>query len=152
MLGEERARLRDRRLARVDGGSGRRAVRDRQQVDDADRASRARARATTNARRGPSPSAARGTAAAGANVSRCSAVTGPISTNAVSRTTLRARRRVSAPGGVRAQPVRRRREPQLVALGEVEQAVEEAARQHHVVVEQQQPVELVELDAVEQRG
>ena len=49
-------------------------------------------------------------------------------------------RRVTRPRGVRAQPVRRLGEVEGEALREEQEAVEEAARQHDVVVETQQPV------------
>ena len=73
-------------------------------------------------------------------VARANAVTGPISTKRVSRTTLRARRRVWRPGSVRVQPVGGLGELQGEALAQKQEAVEKAVRQLDVVVDHQQPV------------
>ena len=92
-----------------------------------------------------------GTAAASSNVSRWNARTGPISTKRVSRDDAAGAAARDAPGGVRAAAVRRLGEPQLEALGEEQERVEEAARQRDVVVEHEQPVAAVERVRGEQR-
>ena len=72
-------------------------------------------------------------------VVRAKAVTGPISTNGVSREHSAAATS-DAPGRMRAGAMRGLGEVELKTLGEEQQAVEEAARQYHVVVEDEQPV------------
>ena len=74
------------------------------------------------------------------NVRRENAVTGPISTKrCLAHDAERAPAR-DRPGRVRAQAVRRLGEVEREALGEEQEAIEKAARQEDVVVDEQQPV------------
>ena len=74
------------------------------------------------------------------NVVRANAVTGPISTKRVSRTTLAGRRRVSGQAACECRRCAGWASCEREALAEEQEAVEEAARQLHVVVDDQQPV------------
>ena len=86
-----------------------------------------------------------------ANVSRWKAVSGPISTNVVSRAVDARPAARDRPRGVGVQAVRGLREPQPGGLGGVQEAVEEAARERDVVVDDEQPVEAVGRVGGEQR-
>ena len=88
----------------------------------------------------PQPMRRSGNGSSAANASACTAVTGPISTKRVRRRHQPGPAARHRPGGVRRERVRGLGEAQAAALGEEQERVEEAARQHDVVVDEQQPV------------
>ncbi len=83
----------------------------------------------------PQPKRSGGNGSSGLEGAACKATTGPISTKAVSRTTLAARRRVTAQAACERCAVGRLGEPQAEALGQEHEGVQEAGGQRDVVVE-----------------
>ena len=79
------------------------------------------------------------------------AVTGPISTKRVRRAVSPGAPPRDLPGGMRGERVRGLGEAEAVALGERDEDVEEVARQLHIVIDDQQPVEAARRVG-EQRG
>ncbi len=88
----------------------------------------------------PQPMRSSGKGSSVGKVARANAVTGPISTKLVSRTTLQRAPPRLRPRGMRVQAVGGLGELQREALAQEQEAVEEAARQLDVVVDHEQPV------------
>jgi len=104
-------------------------------VDYSASAIRAAREPPPSAHPGPSPCARWGTEVSAAKVSRCKAVTGPISTKLTVRATPCAWRRVCFQAAWRCEAVRGLRKAQLEALAEEEESIEKAPRQLDIVVE-----------------
>ncbi len=123
----------------------------RRGVDDAQPPAVRRGPAPTSGRRGPSRSAAAGTAAGPRTSSGAGRTPGRSRRTAVSRTTTPGRRRVTAQAACERWRWAGWASRELEPLGQEQEPVEEPARQANVVIEHEQPVDAGERVGGEQQ-